>query len=109
MISRGCACSSVDTGERRGYFRAVPPEVASRLREIEPFLAMEVLERAFELEREGARILHLEVGEPDFEAPPAAIEACVRALREGRTHYTDSRGARPLRVASMRRSTTLPR
>ena len=43
-----------------------------RARSIEPFLAMEVMERAFELERAGARVIHLEIGEPEFAAPEAA-------------------------------------
>ncbi len=66
---------------------------------IEPFLAMEVMERAFELEGEGADIVHLEVGEPDFAPPPAAVEACVAALHAGETRYTDSRGLAELRGA----------
>jgi aspartate/methionine/tyrosine aminotransferase len=73
--------------------------VSSRLHGIEPFLAMEVLERALAMEREGTGVLHLEVGEPDFPAPEPVIEACQRALREGATHYTDSRGIEPLRQA----------
>ncbi|MDH5308152.1 MAG: pyridoxal phosphate-dependent aminotransferase [Myxococcales bacterium] len=72
---------------------------ARRTAALEPFLAMEVMERAFALEREGARVLHLEVGEPDFPPPPAAIEACVQALRAGETRYTDSRGLVALREA----------
>jgi aspartate/methionine/tyrosine aminotransferase len=75
------------------------PRFASRVEEIEPFLAMEVMERAFAMERKGARVIHLEVGEPDFPPPPAAVEACVRALHAGETHYTDSRGLRELREA----------
>jgi aspartate/methionine/tyrosine aminotransferase len=75
------------------------PDFAPRVREVEPFLAMEVMERAYAMERAGARVLHLEVGEPDFPPPPAAIEACIRALREGETRYTDSRGLAPLREA----------
>jgi aspartate/methionine/tyrosine aminotransferase len=66
---------------------------------IEPFLAMEVMERAFALERGGAHVLHLEIGEPDFPPPPEAKEACVRALARGETHYTDSRGLDELRNA----------
>ena len=64
-----------------------------------PFLAMEVMERALELERAGAEIVHLEVGEPDFPAPAAAVEACQRALADGETRYTDSRGLAELREA----------
>jgi aspartate/methionine/tyrosine aminotransferase len=66
---------------------------------VEPFLAMEIMERAFELEREGREILHLEIGEPDFPPPPAAVEACQRALLQGETRYTDSRGLADLREA----------
>jgi aspartate/methionine/tyrosine aminotransferase len=72
---------------------------SSRVDAIEPFLAMEVMERAFAMERQGARVIHLEVGEPDFPPPPAAVEACVRALQAGETRYTDSRGLVELREA----------
>lgn len=66
---------------------------------LRPFLAMDVLERALELEAAGAKVLHLELGEPDAPPPPAAVEACRAALAEGATHYTDSRGLRALREA----------
>lgn len=75
------------------------PKLAARIGQIEPFLAMEVMERAMEMERGGAQVLHLEVGEPDFPPPPAAVEACVAALRAGETQYTDSRGLYELRSA----------
>jgi len=75
------------------------PAFSQRATDVLPFLAMEVMERAFAMERAGARVLHLEVGEPDFPPPPAAIEACVRALRDGETRYTDSRGLPELREA----------
>ena len=75
------------------------PRYAPRAAAIEPFLAMEVMERAFALERAGARVLHLEIGEPDFPPPPAAVEACAGALAGGETHYTDSRGLAELREA----------
>ncbi|MEE8475695.1 MAG: pyridoxal phosphate-dependent aminotransferase [Myxococcota bacterium] len=77
----------------------MPDHYAARADEIQPFLAMEVMERAFAMERAGARVIHLEVGEPDFPPPPAAIAACVRALEEGETRYTDSRGLAELREA----------
>jgi aspartate/methionine/tyrosine aminotransferase len=73
-----------------------------RARSIEPFLAMEVMERAFALERAGHSVIHLEIGEPDFPPPPQALAACARALREGETHYTDSRGLAELREAIAR-------
>jgi aspartate/methionine/tyrosine aminotransferase len=72
---------------------------ARRIEEIQPFLAMEVMERAFAMERAGTRILHLEIGEPDFPPPPPVIEACMTALRKGETRYTDSRGLPELREA----------
>lgn len=72
---------------------------AARAAAIEPFLAMEVLERALALERTGARIIHLEIGEPDAPPPPAAVAACARALAAGETRYTDSRGLPELREA----------
>ncbi len=72
---------------------------ARHIAEIQPFLAMEVMERAFAMERAGTRVLHLEIGEPDLPPPDAAIEACARALRRGETRYTDSRGLPELREA----------
>ena len=73
--------------------------IARRAQEIEPFLAMEVSERAQELERTGADVIHLEFGEPDFEAPPVVREALERAIKDGRTKYTHSLGILPLREA----------
>jgi aspartate/methionine/tyrosine aminotransferase len=73
--------------------------IPERIRSIEPFLAMEVLERAYEMERAGAKVIHLEIGEPDFPAPPEAVEAARRALAAGQTRYTDSRGLPELRAA----------
>jgi aspartate/methionine/tyrosine aminotransferase len=63
---------------------------------------MEILERAQALERSGADIIHLEVGEPDFDTPSNAIEAGIEALRSGRTHYTHSLGISPLRESIAR-------
>src|SRR5262245_12616603 len=72
---------------------------SQRARSIEPFLAMEVLERAQELERAGADVIHLEIGEPEFPAPEAAVEAARRALADEPARYTDSRGLLELRAA----------
>jgi aspartate/methionine/tyrosine aminotransferase len=58
---------------------------------------MDVLERANEMEREGADIVHLEVGEPDFDTPPCVKAAACKALEEGHTHYTHSLGLYELR------------
>jgi aspartate/methionine/tyrosine aminotransferase len=66
---------------------------------IKPFIVMEVLEKAIELERKGRSIIHLEIGEPDFQTPKRIVESGMEALRRGDTHYTDSRGIRELRCA----------
>ncbi len=76
-----------------------------RAQSIEPFLAMEVMERAFELERAGAHVIHLEIGEPEFPAPAAATEAARRALESEPSRYTDSRGTLELREAIARDQT----
>ncbi len=66
---------------------------------IKPFIVMDVLERAIELEREGRSIIHLEIGEPDFPTPERIVASANQALREKDTHYTDSRGTLELRQA----------
>jgi aspartate/methionine/tyrosine aminotransferase len=66
---------------------------------LKPFIAMDVMERAHRMEAEGADIVHFEVGEPDFDTPACVVAAGISALREGRTHYTDSLGIPPLREA----------
>ncbi len=70
-----------------------------RRSDVSPFLAMEVLEEAERLQKEGADIVHMEVGEPDFDTPACIREAAERALRDGKTHYTHSLGILPLREA----------
>ena len=70
-----------------------------RLDSIKPFIVMDVLERALALERQGKSIIHLEIGEPDFQTPERIVESCIAALRNGETHYTDSRGILELRTA----------
>jgi aspartate/methionine/tyrosine aminotransferase len=75
------------------------PRPARRASTIEPFLAVEVFERAQALERAGKDVVHLEFGEPDFDTPPAIVEAATRAIKDGRTRYTASLGLLPLREA----------
>ena len=72
---------------------------ADRARAIEPFLAVEIAERAQALERQGVDVVHLEFGEPDFEAPAVIRDALDRAIKDGRTRYTHSLGIVPLREA----------
>ncbi len=66
---------------------------------IPPFIVMDVLERARVLENKGISIIHMEVGEPDFNTPERVIQAGCQALKEGKTHYTHSQGILPLREA----------
>lgn len=73
--------------------------IARRVSEIEPFLAVEVFERAQELERQGHSVIHLEFGEPDFETPAVIQDALARAIKDGHTKYTASLGILPLREA----------
>jgi aspartate aminotransferase len=61
--------------------------------------AFEVLARAKQLESQGRRIVHLEIGEPDFSTPDHIVEAAITGLRDGWHHYTPSAGILPLREA----------
>lgn len=78
---------------------------ASRLDHIEPFYVMECAKAASELARSpacrpelgGQPMLFLNIGEPDFTAPPLVREAAERALRDGRTQYTHATGLEALR------------
>jgi aspartate/methionine/tyrosine aminotransferase len=72
-------------------------KVAKRLSKIAPFRVMELLARANELASLGHDVIHLEVGEPDFDTPPPIVAAGVRAILEGKTKYTDARGTPELR------------
>ena len=72
---------------------------ARRTAEIQPFVVMDVLARAQALEAAGRRVIHMEIGEPDFTATPQVVEAAVRALRDGLTAYTATLGLPALREA----------
>jgi aspartate/methionine/tyrosine aminotransferase len=72
---------------------------SARMRRIEPFHVMEVQERALALEAAGRHIVHMEIGQPDFGAPPQVIEAAQRALRGRSLAYTSALGLRELREA----------
>jgi aspartate/methionine/tyrosine aminotransferase len=73
--------------------------VATRAIDFRSFIVMDVLERANVLERAGRDIIHLEIGEPDFDTPQCIREAGIKAIREGKTHYTHSLGIPELREA----------
>jgi aspartate/methionine/tyrosine aminotransferase len=67
--------------------------------------AFEVLVRARALEAQGKNVVHLEIGEPDFDTPPHIVEAGARALKGGATHYGPSAGIPELRAAIAEDST----
>jgi len=69
------------------------------MKDITSFIVMDILEKAQEMERNGISIIHLEVGEPDFDTPACIKEAACKALAEGFTHYTHSLGMLELREA----------
>ena len=71
----------------------------SRLKDISSFIVMDVLEKAHELERKGISVIHLEVGEPDFDTPACIKNAICKAMDDGQTHYTHSLGTIELREA----------
>ncbi|MUM77964.1 aminotransferase class I/II-fold pyridoxal phosphate-dependent enzyme [Pseudodesulfovibrio sp. F-1] len=73
--------------------------ISKRCCAMTPFLVMEILEAAQAMEREGRSIVHLEVGEPDFDTPDCVKRAACRALDDGHTHYTHSLGLFELREA----------
>src|SRR3954447_4610702 len=75
--------------------------ISRRAQRIEPFYVMEVAKAASQLAREVARsdrpMIFLNIGEPDFTAPPLVQEAAARAIHDGRTHYTHATGLDALR------------
>ena len=71
--------------------------LASRMSRLGTETAFEVLNRARQLEKQGKEIIHLEIGEPDFDTPANVIEAGVDALHQGWTHYGPAAGLPDLR------------
>ena len=71
--------------------------LASRMSRLGTETAFEVLNRARALEKQGKEIIHLEIGEPDFDTPANIVEAAVDALHKGWTHYGPSAGLPDLR------------
>jgi aspartate/methionine/tyrosine aminotransferase len=73
--------------------------LAERMSRLGTETAFSVLARAKALEAQGRDIIHLEIGEPDFDSPAGVIQAGAEALRSGHTHYTPAAGIAPLREA----------
>ena len=74
-------------------------KLAERMSRLGTETAFEVLNKARALERQGKEIVHLEIGEPDFDTPKNVVEAAVSALHNGWTHYGPSAGLPDLRQA----------
>ena len=74
-------------------------KLATRMTRLGTETAFEVLMKARALEAQGREIVHLEIGEPDFDTPANIVEAGIKAMREGQTHYTPSAGIPQLREA----------
>ncbi|MDR1396697.1 MAG: pyridoxal phosphate-dependent aminotransferase [Desulfarculales bacterium] len=75
-------------------------DIASkRATDIQPFIVMDVLEKAVAMQNRGIDIIHLEVGEPDFNTPECIQEGALKALAGNKTHYTHSLGIMELRQA----------
>ena len=72
---------------------------ADRMKTLGTETAFEVLAKARALEKQGKEIVHLEIGEPDFDTPKNIKDAAVKALTSGYTHYTPSAGMPELRQA----------
>lgn len=70
---------------------------AKRMTRLGTETAFEVLARARQLEAQGKHIIHLEIGEPDFDTPEFIVDEAINALRRGRTHYSPAAGIRELR------------
>ena len=74
-------------------------KLASRMNRLGTESAFEVLARAKELERQGKEIIHLEIGEPDFDTPAHIVAAAREALLAGHTHYVPAPGIPEIRSA----------
>ena len=77
-------------------------DLADRMSLLGTESAFSVLAKAKALEAQGRDVIHLEIGEPDFDTPEHIVEAGCRALREGHTHYTPTAGIPELREAIAR-------
>ncbi|MDK2821139.1 MAG: (5-formylfuran-3-yl)methyl phosphate transaminase [Clostridia bacterium] len=73
--------------------------IGKKALQMSPFIVMDILKKAKQMESEGENIIHLEIGEPDQATPEPIIEAAKRALQDGDTHYTPSLGKPELREA----------
>ncbi|MEW8584497.1 MAG: aminotransferase class I/II-fold pyridoxal phosphate-dependent enzyme, partial [Candidatus Thiodiazotropha sp.] len=73
--------------------------IARRMQRIAPFYVMDLLAQARRMEAEGRSIIHMEIGEPDFDTPPPVVAAGQAALATGEIHYTPAKGLAALQQA----------
>lgn len=71
--------------------------ISQKAQDVTPFIVMDIMARAQELEKAGEHVIHLEVGEPDFDTPQVIREAAIEAISSGKTHYTHAMGLIELR------------
>ena len=74
-----------------------PPQVAARAERVSPFIVMDVMNQAAEIERAGGTVVHMEVGQPSAPTPSSIRAAAGRALEDGRIGYTQALGTDSLR------------
>jgi aspartate/methionine/tyrosine aminotransferase len=75
-------------------------QYTERIQKLESEGAYVVLAKAKELERKGKSIIHLQIGEPDFDTPKNIIDAAIKAMQSGQTHYAPSAGIPEAREAA---------
>ena len=73
--------------------------LSEKISSIPPSATIEITDRARRMKTEGIDVISLSIGEPDFETPKHITDACINALREGKTHYEASQGTPELREA----------
>jgi len=71
--------------------------ISNKAKDVKSFIVMDIMARAEELEKEGESVIHLEVGQPDFNTPEVVQEAAIEAIKSGKTHYTHAMGLLELR------------
>ena len=74
-------------------------KVSKRLQDVNAFHVMSLMAEAKKLDSQGHKVIHMEMGEPDFSTPQPIIDAGIRALQSGITHYTPTLGLPALRDA----------
>ena len=74
-------------------------KLADRMSRLGTETAFEVLAKAKALEAKGKEVIHLEIGEPDFDTPQNVIDAAVKAMNDSQTHYSPAAGVPALREA----------